>query len=290
MANDRLTRYLIAEGLKMSIVYTTDLTEEARALHDLSPVATAALGRAMAGALLLATDFKNKEGVSLCFDGDGPLGRVYADAYDTNKVRGYVQHPQTELVYKGPRKMDVGAAVGEGMLHVTRYSLLRQPYQTAIELVSGEIAEDLTYFLTKSEQIPSAVSLGVLAQRDGHVKAAGGILVQALPDVDSAALDRIEENLRKLGPMTRAMTEQGPEQILATLTNGLHAELLTETPVVWECTCSREKFSESLRSLPENEKEALLADEQVEMVCHYCEKRYVLTREELREVLAAKED
>lgn len=290
MTTDRLTRYLIAEGLKMSIAYTTNLVEEARGLHDLSPVATAALGRAMTGALLVATDFKNKEGVSLCFDGNGPLGRVYADAYDTNKVRGYVQHPQTDLVYKGPRKMDVGAAVGEGMLHVTRYSLLRQPYQTAIELVSGEIAEDLTYFLTKSEQVPSAVSLGVLAHRDGHVQAAGGILVQALPDVEPTALDRIEENLRTLGPMTQAMTKYDPEQILAILTKGLHAELLTETPVEWQCTCSLEKFSEGLRSLPPEEKEALLADEQVEMVCHYCEKRYVLLREELRDVLAAKED
>ncbi len=285
MWSDSIQHYISDLGLKMSIAYTTHTVAEARAVHDLAPVATAALGRALTGALLLAGDFKNQEGVSLKIEGDGPLGTVYADAYQGTKVRGYVEHPQVDVPAKYAGKMDVGRAVGQGMLYVTRYSLLRQHYQSAIQLVSGEIAEDLAYYLTASEQIPSAVSLGVLVNRNVEIEAAGGVLIQALPDVEQEALQQVESNLQKLGTMTTAMKQYTPTEITQILSEGLDFRLLQERPVEWECTCSREAFAEALRKLTPQAKEELLADPEIEMVCHYCNQHYKISQQELQEIL-----
>ncbi|MDU5396317.1 MAG: Hsp33 family molecular chaperone HslO [Negativicoccus succinicivorans] len=290
MWTDSIKHYLAHEGLKISVAYTTSAVARARALHDLSPVAAAALGRAMTGALLLATDFKNQEGVSIRFDGDGPLGKIFVDAYETNRVRGYVENGQVDLPLNEHGKLDVGQAVGQGMLYVTRYSLLRQPYQSAIEIHSGEIAEDLAYYLTLSEQIPSAVSLGVMVSRGVQVLAAGGILVEAMPDHEEEALQQIEANLAKLGPITNAMRTHTEEEIIEILSQGLHVDLLAEKPVLWECTCSSEKFLAALKTIPKEDQEALLQEDKTELVCHYCERKYVFTKDELAAAFAEKEE
>lgn len=284
MWKDKISYYISESGFKMVIAYTTNIVSKARALHDLSPVATAALGRTMTGALLLANDFKNHEGVSIKIDGDGPLGKIYADAYDTDKVRGYVMNPQVDLPLNEEGKLNVGAAVGAGTLYVTRYSLLRQPYQSAIKLVSGEIAEDLTYYLTISEQIPSAVSLGVSVNKNVVVEAAGGILIQALPDADESALAQAENNVYRLGAITTAMKNMSEPEILATLSQGLNFKLLQERPLFWSCTCSKERFEDALLRLSPEDKNILLNDPYVEMVCHYCNKKYTVTNERLRKL------
>ncbi len=273
----------------MSVAYTTELVRQAQQLHQLSPVAAAALGRTMTGALLLANDFKNKEGVSIRIAGDGPLGSIHADAYESGKVRGYVDCPHVELPLKGPHKLDVGSAVGRGMLYVTRYSLLRHPYQSAIALTSGEIAEDLTYYLTVSEQIPSAVSLGVLVNPDTSVAAAGGVMVQALPDAEEHALSAMEANLQELGPISHAIQTQPSADILATLSRNLSFRRLSENTVKWECTCGKERFERALLQLARDDKEELLHDENgVEMSCHYCNAVYRLTPGELQELFGLK--
>ncbi len=281
MWKDKISHYISDAGLKMTIAYTTFLTGKARALHDLSPVAAAALGRTMTGALLLAGDFKNREGVSIKIDGDGPLGNIYADAYDLNRVRGYVEHGQVDLPLNQNGKLNVGSAVGKGMLYVTRYSLLKQPYQSAIELVSGEIAEDLAYYLTVSEQVPSAVSLGVMVNPKLIVDAAGGILVQAMPEADEHALSQIEENLYRLGPITNAMTTYKENEILEILSENLSFRLLSEKELIWCCTCSENRFKDALLRLPEEDKKVLLNDDVVEMVCHYCNQKYMISHNEL---------
>lgn len=286
---DTITHYVSDAGLRMSVAYTTNLVEVARRTHALSPVAAAALGRTMTGALLLANDFKNKEGVSIRFAGDGPLGTIHADAYDQGKVRGYLDTPRVDLPLKGPHKLDVGHAVGKGKLYVTRYSLLRQPYQSAIEIVSGEIAEDLTYYLTVSEQIPSAVSLGVLVNPDESVAAAGGVMVQALPDADDEALTAMEENLRSLGPVSHAIHTTNSAEIIATLSRDLAFRQVSQNAVKWECTCAKERFERALLQLGAADRDELIQDPNgVEMSCHYCKQVYRLSPTELQALYASK--
>lgn len=281
MWKDGIYHYISDLGIKMSIAYTTNITGKARALHDLSPVATAALGRTLTGAILLASDFKNKEGVSIRIEGDGPLGTIYADAYDTNKIRGFVANNHADIPLNKNGKLDVGRAVGGGTLHISRYSLLKQPYQSMIHLVSGEVAEDLAHYLTLSEQVPSAVSLGVLVNKNMIVEAAGGILIQALPDAKESALKKIEQNLYTLGPITNAMKKLSPEDIVFILNNGMDFRLIRENPIFWMCTCSKDKFKDVLQRLPPTDQEDLLMNSSVEMVCHYCNTKYSLSKKEL---------
>ena len=166
---DYIKRFTTREGVRMSIAVTTDTVETARVRHDLWPVATAALGRAMTGALLLAGDFKNHENVSLRIKGDGPLGVVHVDAFSDNTVRGYVDEPHVDVPLKRAGKLDVGAAVGHhGEVQVTRFTKLAQDYTSTSPIQSGEVAEDLAYYLYTSEQVPSTISLGVLVDPDYH--------------------------------------------------------------------------------------------------------------------------
>lgn len=200
---DFIKRYTTKEGIRLAVAVTTATVEEARARHGLSPVATAALGRTMTGALLMAGDFKNDENVSVRLKGNGPLGVVHADAFADNTVRGYVDNPKVDIPLKYAGKLDVGGAVGhEGEVQVTRFTKLRQDYTSQSPIQSGEVAEDLAYYLYTSEQIPATISLGVLVGTDCTVTAAGGFLVQALPDATDEALSEVEANINALGPIS----------------------------------------------------------------------------------------
>jgi len=176
---DYIKRFTTREGVRMSLAVTTDTVETARVRHDLWPVATAALGRAMTGAILLAGDFKNHENVSLRIKGDGPLGVVHVDAFSDNTVRGYVDDPHVDVPLKHAGKLDVGSAVGHnGEVQVTRFTQLAQDYTSTSPIQSGEVAEDLAYYLYASEQVPSTISLGVLVDPDYHTVVAGGFIVR----------------------------------------------------------------------------------------------------------------
>lgn len=285
---DTIVHYTSDERIRVSIVTTRNITETARQQHHLSPVACAALGRSMSGALLLAGDYKNHEGVSLKFAGDGPLGAVHVDAFDTSKVRGYVDNPGTDLPLKANGKLDVGGAVGQhGTLTVTRFTPEKTTYTSQADLVSGEIAEDLAYYLFTSEQVPSTISLGVLVDRDYTIAASGGFLVQALPGASDEDLARVEANITQIGPIT-AYLQHHPdgEGLVDIIMGGMHYKELFRQPVWWQCTCSKERFENALISLRPDDKQALLQDPQVEMVCHYCGKTYVLSQDELRTVFA----
>lgn len=280
---DQIVHYTSDELIRVSIAQTRRITETARQRHHLSPVACAALGRAMTGALLLAGDYKNHEGVSLKFAGDGPLGAVHVDAFDSNKVRGYIDNPTVDLPLKANGKLDVGAAVGQhGQLTVTRFTPEQMTYTSQADLVSGEIAEDLAYYLYTSEQIPSTISLGVLVDRNYTIAASGGFLVQALPGAKEEDLARVEANITQIGPITTYLKNHPDgEGLIDIILSGMHFKELFRKPAWWQCTCSRQRIENVLLSLRAQDKEELLQDPQVEMTCHYCGEKYIISHDEL---------
>ena len=284
MTVNYIKRYISEAGLRASVAITTGVVEEAVERHQLSPLAAAALGRVMTGGLLLANDFKNHEAISIKFKGDGPIGGIYIDAYDTNKVRGYVDHPEIMLPLKNG-KLDVGSAVGQGDLIVTRFSHLKTPYTSQSEIISGEIAEDLAFYLFMSEQTGSTISLGVMVEPEGRIRSAGGFFVQALPDVEDDALAIVEENIASIGPITAYLEEhpQG-EGLIEKIFAGLPFKVLTEDEVQYQCTCSQNKMEAALLSLPESDRIELLKDNSTEMVCHYCSNHYVWQKSDLEKL------
>ena len=253
ITRNQIIHYTSDELIRVSIALTTGIVEKARQRHNLSPVASAALGRTMTGAALLAGDYKNHEGVSLKVAGDGPLGAVHADCFDTNKLRGYVDNPQVDL-----------------------------PYTSQAYLVSGEIAEDIAYYLFTSEQVPSTISLGVLVSQDYTIAAAGGFLVQALPGAKDEDLARVEANITQVGALTTYLQDHpNGEGLIDIILSGMHFKELYRQNLYWRCTCSRQRFENALLSLRQEDKEALLKDPQVEMTCQYCGAKYVLSHDEL---------
>ena len=288
---DKIIHYTSDELIRVSVAVTRTITQKARTCHNLSPVASAALGRAMTGAVLLAGDYKNHEGVSLKFNGDGPLGAVHADCFDSHYVRGYVDHPQLDIPLKANGKLDVSGAVGQhGQLSVTRFTPEKMTYTSQAELVSGEIAEDLAYYLLTSEQVPSTISLGVLVARDYSIAASGGFLVQALPGARDEDLARVEANITCIGPITSYLSgHPDGEELAGIILSGMHYKELYRQLLSWRCTCSRDRIKNVLMSLRPADKEELLNDPQVEMTCQYCGATYVISHDELVALFEQKE-
>lgn len=284
---DFIKRYTTAEGLRLSIAVTTDTVEEARVRHDLWPVATAALGRTMTGAILMAGDFKNDENVSIRLRGDGPLGIVHVDAFSNNTVRGYVDHPHVDVPLMREGKLDVGAAVGRnGEVQVTRFTKLRQNYTSQSPIQTGEVAEDLAYYLAMSEQVGSVLSLGVLVDPDYHTIVAGGFLVQALPDVTNDAFDKIEANLKTIGTVTNYLkAHPNAEQLMERILDGFTVQEVYNERIHFACPCSRERFFDRLASLPMHDKKELAEDEVTELTCHYCNEKYHFSKEDMKTLL-----
>ena len=280
---DFIKRYTTAEGLRLSIAVTTDTVEEARVRHDLWPVATAALGRTMTGAMLMASDFKNDENVSIRLRGDGPLGIVHVDAFSNNTVRGYVDHPHVDVPLQRAGKLDVGAAVGRnGEVQVTRFTKLRQNYTSQSPIQTGEVAEDLAYYLAMSEQVGSVLSLGVLVDPDYYTIVAGGFLVQALPDVTNDAFDKIEENLKTIGPVTNYLkANPNAERLMERILDGFTVQEVYSEPIHFACPCSRERFFDRLMK----DKQELAQDEVTELTCHYCNEKYHFSKEDIQTLL-----
>lgn len=282
--HDHLLR-ATANGVRAFVAVTTNLAEEARQRHNCFPVAAAALGRTMTGALLLAANLKTDENISIRIDGDGPLGSIVADAWSDGKVRGYVEEPQIDLpLHNG--KLAVGQAVGQGNIYVTRFTGLKQPFTGSASLISGEIAEDITNYLYISEQTPSTISLGVLVNPDLTVAAAGGLMVQALPGADDVILSQIESNLTALGPISH-LIQQGldGEAILRKIFNGLEVNLYDSTELVFRCSCSRERVTNVLISLGVEELADIAKDGQAELCCHFCAQKYHFDKAELEELI-----
>ena len=275
----------IAPVIRIVAAITTEIAEEARKRHNCSPVATAALGRVMTAALLLSETIKGDESITIRVAGNGPLGNVVADTPERHCVRGYIHNPAVDLPAVNG-KLAVGEGVGTGMLHVTRFNPQREVFTGTVELVSGEIAEDITRYLLESEQIPSIVGLGVLVGTDGQVTGAGGFLVQAMPDASDDMISNIEQNLSLVAsPSHLAMEGVTAAGMVRLLLAGLTGETVYEPePVVFQCTCNRERVAAMLNSLGTDEMNAMMAEGKAEIRCNFCNALYQFTERELCEI------
>ena len=262
--NDRIVRAMTRDGyVKASAITSAGIVERARQIHRMLPVATAALGRVLTAASMMGNLQKVDDGsLTLQIKGDGPLGTILAVSDAVGNVRGYVTNPQTALLEKRPGKLDVGAAVGRGMLTVIRDLRLKEPYVGSVELVSGEIAEDLTDYFVQSEQTPTACALGVLVDVDQSVRAAGAVTAQLAAG-------------------------QGPEELLRTVLSGFDLEILETTPVAYRCYCSRQRVESTLISLGRKELQEIAdGGEDVHVGCQFCDADYVFTPEQVRQLLS----
>lgn len=287
---DKLVRAITADGFVQAVaVSTRDIVERARQIHKTLPVATAALGRTLSAASMMGNALK-VEGASLTLQikGSGPLGTILAVSDEFGNVRGYVQEPMVDLPLRPDGKLDVGSAVGsEGTLAVIKDLGMKEPYVGSVQLLGGEIAEDLAVYFVESEQIPTACALGVLVDRDQSVKSAGGYIIQLLPGADDSVIDRVEAGVREAGPIT-AMLEGGmsPEDVIRRVLSGFQVELLETSPVEYRCYCTRERVEKALISLGADELEGILRDQGgCELTCQFCDKVHKFSGDELQELI-----
>ena len=288
---DQLVRAITSDGMVKAVaVSTRELTERARQIHTTLPVATAALGRALAGASMLGNALK-EEGASLTLQirGGGPLGTVLAVSDPLGNVRGYVQEPHVDLPLRPDGKLDVGGAVGcDGTLTVIKDLGLKEPYVGSVALLGGEIAEDLAAYFVESEQIPSACGLGVLVDRDQSVRAAGGYLIQLLPGAGEDVIARVEGGVLAAGAVTGMLAERDdPEAMLRRVLSDFDLEILETSPIAYKCYCSRQRVERALVSLGAEELESLLREQGgCELTCQFCDRVHRFSADELRGLIA----
>ena len=285
-----LVRAMTRDGFVKAVAVTTaDIVERARQIHKTLPTATAALGRLLSAASMMGNMQKVENGsITLQIKGNGPLGTVLAVSDAIGNVRGYVHNPQISLLEKYRGKLDVGAAVGtEGMLTVIRDLQMKEPYVGSVELVTGEIAEDITEYFVQSEQTPTACALGVLVDTDQRVRAAGGYLIQLLPGAPDDIIDKIEAGIEKAGAVT-SILDRGlsAQQLLETVMEDLDIEILETTQVEYRCYCSRDRVTATLISLGEKELRQIVEEgETIHIECHFCDTIYDFTPGEIEEIL-----
>ena len=274
-------------------VTSRDIAEYARKAHDLSPVATAALGRSMSAALMMADMLKGPADLlTLQIDGDGPIGRILVTADNNGGVKGYVQNPGVYLPNNAYGHLNVGGAVGKGTLTVIRDMGMKDPYvgQTAIQ--TGEIAEDITYYYAVSEQIPSSVGLGVLVNtKENRVMEAGGFIVQLMPFAEEETIAALEKNLGSIEAVTKMLSAgDTPEMMLEKVLKGLDLVITDRSPVEFRCGCGKERYERALVLLGRDEMQKIVDDgEPVEIECQFGGKKYAFTPQELKEVLTKTE-
>ncbi|KLU64657.1 33 kDa chaperonin [Desulfosporosinus acididurans] len=284
MQQDELWIGTMLEGrARWVAVRTTDTVEEARRRHELSPVAAAALGRLMTGTLILASSLKGDESVTLRLLGDGPLQGVVSVGNALGEVRGYVREPWVDLPLKPNGKLDVAAAVGAGELAVSRSLQNGEVYTGTVPLVSGEVAEDLVHYLLTSEQIPSAMLLGVLVEKDYHVAGAGGFLMQPLPGAQEEDIQALEDILGqiKVGISELVAESHSMDDLLGSLLGSLSYQVLERRSVRFSCTCSKSRLGDSLVSLGAEELEGLISEGKAEVICHFCNEHYLFSKVDL---------
>ena len=286
--NDSIIRATAAGAqIRAFAAVTTNLVEEARQRHNTSPVATAALGRLMTGAVMMGSMMKNPEDIlTVQIKCSGPIGGLTDTADSQGGVKGYAYNPDVMLPPKNG-KLDVGGALGQGVLTVIRDMGMKEPYSGQTILQTGEIAEDLTYYFATSEQIPSSVGLGVLMEGDNTVRCAGGFIVQVMPFVEDKVLDKLEENIGKIRPVT-AMLDNGhtPEEMLREVLEGLDVEITDTLPAGFTCNCSKQRIEKAIISIGKKEIQSLIDEgKDIEVKCHFCNTAYSYSVDELKELL-----
>ncbi len=287
--SDYIVRATAAGGQVRAFAATTrDVVETARAAHNTSPVATAALGRLLTAGAMMGSMMKNdKDLLTIKIQCDGPIKGLTVTADVHGNVKGFAEEPMVILPASEKGKLDVAKALGLGVLSVIKDMGLKEPYVGDTILTTSEIAEDLTYYFATSEQVPSSVGLGVLMEKDNTVKQAGGFIIQVMPFVEDEVVDKLEKNIAKLEPVTN-MLDKGmtPEQILETVLEGMDVEFNDTMPTKFACNCSKSRVEKALISIGRKDIQEMINDgKEIEMHCHFCNTSYPFTVEELKEIL-----
>lgn len=269
-------------------ITSREMVETARQHHNTSPVATAALGRLLTGGAMMGVMMKgDKDILTIMMKGDGPINGVTVTADSHGNVKGYVGNPNVLIPANYAGKLDVGAAIGYGTLTVIKDMGLKEPYSSQVPLGTSEVAEDLTYYFATSEQVPSSVGLGVLMEKDNTVKQAGGFIIQLMPFTDDEVINKLEENLKKVTSVT-SLLEEGhtPESLLKLILDGFDVEIMETVPTQFHCNCSKERVEKALISVGKKEIKEMIDDgKEIELNCHFCNKNYIFTVDELKSIL-----
>ena len=287
--NDYIVRAVAADTqIRAFAAVTTEMVETARKHHNTSPVATAALGRLLTGGAMMGVMMKGeKDLLTLQIKADGPIEGITVTADSKGHVKGYVGNPEVIIPANSIGKLDVAGAVGHGILNVIKDMGMKEPYSGQVALQTGEIAEDLTYYFAVSEQVPSAVGLGVLMNKDNTVRQAGGFIVQVMPFAEEATIAKLEQNVQKIQSVT-TLLEQGhtPESLLEQVLDGFDIEINDTMPTEFYCNCSKSRVEKALISIGRKELNELIQEgKDVELNCHFCNTNYVFNVEELKEIL-----
>ena len=263
---------------------TREMVETARSSHTTSPVATAALGRLLTAGAMMGSMMKGEKDVlTLQMMGSGPIGGITVTADSRANVKGYVKNPDVMLPPNAQGKLDVGGAIGIGILNVIKDLGMKEPYAGQVELKTGEIGDDLTYYFAVSEQVPSSVGLGVLMEKDNTVRQAGGFIIQLMPFTSDEVVDKLEAKLANVKSVT-SMLDKGmtPEQILEELLGEFGLEITDTMPTQFHCDCSKERIEKALISIGKKDLKEMIRDgEDIEVNCHFCNKKYKVTVDEL---------
>jgi molecular chaperone Hsp33 len=286
--SDYMVRATAADGqIRAFAITSKEMTEEARVRHNSSPIVTAALGRAMSAAAMMGSMMKGeKDLLTLQIQGDGPMHGLTVTANANGGVKGYPGVADVILPPNAAGKLNVGGAIGNGVLSVIKDMGLKDPYVGQTELQTGEIAEDLTYYFAVSEQVPSSVGLGVLMNKDNTVRQAGGFIIQLMPFTEDAVIDALEQKIAQIASVTE-MLEKGmtPEMILEEILGEMKLEINDTMPVAFRCDCSKERVAKALASLSRKDLDDLIKDEEpIEVKCHFCNENYVFSPDDLREI------
>ena len=289
---DYIVRASLAnDSVRAFAISSTHLVAEARERHRTLPVVTAALGRLLSAGAIMGSMMKgDKDIVTVSLKGDGPAGYITVTADSHGHVKGFPGNPNVDIPRKYAGKLDVGAAVGRGLLTVSYDLGLKEPYSGQVEIQTGEVAEDLAYYFTVSEQLPSAVGLGVMVDTDSSVKHAGGFIVQLLPDAPEDVIELLEKKLANLEPVT-TMMEQGmtPEEMLLHIFEGVDIEFTERHDVEFYCDCSKEKVKRALAAISDKDLQDIVNDgEDIEVKCYFCNTAYKFSIADIKDILSSR--
>lgn len=283
-----------SETIKISAAITTDVVEEAAKIHKLSKTTSAALGRVLTAAAIIGSWQKNeKDSITLSINGNGPAGKIVATCKNDGYVKGYVTNPGADLpTREADGKIDVAGIVGEGNLTLVMDTGMKKPYTGTVNLTTGEIAEDLAVYFLQSDQVPSAVGLGVLVDVDYSIKAAGGFIIQLMPDATEEQISKLEENLKGLPSVTSILNEyHDAEKLIEILMKDIDFKILEKREITYKCNCSREKVEDAIVSVgPKEIEEILREDKKAEVSCYFCDKVYNFNESDLERMLKKAED
>lgn len=287
--SDYIVRAMAANSQIRAFAATTkDMVEEAKNIHNTSPVATVALGRLLTGGAMMGVMMKgDKDVLTLQIECNGPIGGLVVTSDSKGNVKGYVNNPDVMLPPNAKGQIDVAKALDLGVLSVIKDIGLKEPYVGQTILVTSEIAEDLTYYFMESEQVPSSVGLGVLMNKDNTVRQAGGFIIQLMPDTSDEIIDKLEEKIKSITSVTAMLEEEKtPEMILEYILGDFGLEITETIPTGYHCNCSRERVEKALISIGKNElKEMIKEGKDEEVNCHFCNKKYVFTTQDLKNIV-----